>query len=688
AREEGLAGGIGYSTDLFEADTIARLAEHYRVLLEAAAAGPGRRLSELPLLGEGERRQLLVEWSAGGAPHAAGCVNELFERQVERTPGAVALVHGEERLSYAELDRRANRLAHALRARGVGPEARVGILLERGTELVVALLAVLKAGGAYVPLDPAYPPERVAYMLRDSAARVLVTRAALRAADSADLPGGAPRVVLVDEERAAIAREPDHAPPGSGVTPQNLAYVIYTSGSTGAPKGVMLQHGGASVLLHGMRGIVPEEERASVLASTSATFDVSVAEIFGTLCWGGKLVLVENALELAGVPAGEEVRLGVMVPAAAAELLRTGAIPGSVRALNLAGEALPAELAAGLHAHGVRTLRNLYGPTEDTVYSTWTVVEPGAERVTIGRPLPGSRAYVLDAYGSPAPVGVPGELHLAGAGVARGYLGRAELTAAKFVPDPFAAEPGGGARMYRTGDRVRWLAKGEIEYLGRIDQQVKVRGFRIEPGEIEAVLRTHGEVREAVVVVREDAPGAGGPGLVAYLVPAPGHDPGAAELRRHLRARLPEYMVPAAFVRVERIPLSGSGKVDRRALPAPGPGGTGQEGYVAPRTPEERTLAGIWAEVLGAGRVGVHDSFFDLGGHSLLLPRVQGRVSEAFRVELSMLDLFRYPTVGALAEHLRGAGAEPADVDPSLQRLAAGRARLRRRHAQHQGVDG
>ncbi|HEX7243517.1 MAG TPA: non-ribosomal peptide synthetase, partial [Longimicrobiaceae bacterium] len=425
---------------------------------------------------------------------------------------------------------------------------------------------------------------------------------------------------------------------------ENLSHVIFTSGSTGRPKGVMIRHASTAVLMHWMRETVSDRERACVLWSTSVGFDVSVAEVFGTLCWGGKLVLVENALSLPAV-AGQGIVHASMVPTAAAELLRTGGIPASVKTLNLGGEALPAELAQALYATGtVEKVGNLYGPSEDTTYSTYSLVERGAAQVRVGRPVANTQAYVLDGRMQPVPVGVVGELYLAGDGTARGYAGRPELTAERFVPNPYG---GAGARMYRSGDRMRWLATGELEYLGRLDQQVKVRGFRIEPGEIEAALLSEPGVREAAVLVREDAPG--DRRIVAYCVASGGGvDPAA--LRARLRERLPEHMVPAAVVVVEAMPLTPSGKLDRRALPAPGRDGADGSAYVAPRTPTEEVLAGIWAEVLGLERVGVGAHFFELGGHSLLATRVVSRVRETIGTELPLRTLFEAPTVAQLAE--------------------------------------
>jgi amino acid adenylation domain-containing protein len=695
--DSGLEGAIGYATDLFDAATIGRLGEHYGTLLGGIAADPGRRLSRLPLLGEAERRQVLADWNpAGAAPPVERCLHELFEAQAARTPAAVAVVHGDERITYAELDRRADGLAHALRARGVGPEARVGILLERGVGLVVATLATLKAGGAYVPLDPAYPPERRAYMLRDAGVRVLLAQEHLREGLPAEVEALCP-------ESLPDAQGPPK--PDSGAGPRNLAYVIYTSGSTGVPKGVMVDHAQVVRLFRGTAEACRFGAEDAWTLFHSAAFDFSVWEMWGALLHGGRLVVVPHETsrspeELRALVLREGVTVLNQTPSAFRALIQAdraaspGSAPGALplRLVVFGGEALdPRTLLPWMERHGEERPRlvNMYGITETTVHVTWrplTLADARAGGSPIGVPLADLRAYVLDGHLEPVPVGVPGELFVGGAGVARGYLGRPGLTAQRFVPDPYGSEPGG--RLYRSGDRVRWSARGELEYLGRTDAQVKVRGFRIEPGEIEAALRAQEEVREAVVLAREDVPG--DPRLVAWLVPAPGRTaPASLDLRRRLRARLPEYMVPAAFVVVDAIPLTSNGKIDRRALPAPGREGAERGEYAAPRTREEKTLAAIWAEVLGVERVGMHDSFFDLGGHSLLLPQVQRRVSDAFRTRLPIVELFRHPTVAALAEHLRGAadapGALPADApaeaDGSLQRLAAGRARLRQRVA-------
>ncbi|MEW5926515.1 MAG: amino acid adenylation domain-containing protein [Gemmatimonadota bacterium] len=649
-----------YALARFDRDAVERLLDHFAVVLAAFARAPEARLGEVELLSAAERERVLAEWSGADPGGPAGTVHGLLAAQAARTPDAPALAFRGRATSHGELDRRANRLANHLRALGVGPETRVGVCLERTPELVTALVAVLKAGGAYVPLDPAYPADRLAWMVADSGAAVLVTQAHL----AGRLPREGVRVVALDAERGSIDARPEAAPE-SGALPENLSHVIYTSGSTGRPKGTMIRHSSVVVLLHWLREAMTDEERSAALFATSVSFDVSVAEIFGTLAWGGKLVLAENALELAEL--SEPVVTAGMVPTAAAELLRAGGIPAGVRTLNLSGEALPPDLARAIHALGtVRTLNNLYGPTEDTTFSTHWRVEPGADRVLVGRPVAGTRAYVLDGELRPVPPGVAGEMYLAGAGLARGYLGRPGLTAERFVPDPFG--PAGG-RMYRVMDRVRWTPAGELEYLGRTDFQLKVRGFRVEPGEIEAALRAHPRVREAVVAARDGA--AGGPRLVAYVVAA-GEAPPADELRAWLRERLPEPMVPSAFVALAAIPTTPSGKTDRRALPAP-EGGAGAAAYAPPRTSAEQLLAEIVADVLGLERVGVHDRFFDIGGHSLLATRVVARVRRELGIQLPLRALFEAPTVAELAGRLAaeqpGAPAAAGRMDEMLERL-------------------
>ncbi|HEX8274758.1 MAG TPA: amino acid adenylation domain-containing protein [Longimicrobiaceae bacterium] len=667
-----LGGVLAYRAELWDGATVGRMLEHFGVLAGALAAEPGRPVAELPLLAPEERRHVLEGVNDTRRDFPAGeRVHDLFVAQARRTPDAPAVSFRGAVVTYAELEVRSARLAVHLRGLGVGPETRVGICLERTPELLVAMLAVLRAGGAYVPLDPSYPRGRLGWMQEDAQVSLVLTSGALAGA----LPEGT-RALALDAVRAAVDAEPA-AVPESGALPDNLSHVIFTSGSTGRPKGVMIRHSSTVVLLHWLREAVSDEERSALLFSTSVNFDVSVAEVFGTLAWGGKLVMVENALELATVE--EPVVHASMVPTAAAELLRAGAIPPGVRTLNLGGEPLPADLARALYALGtVRKVGNLYGPTEDTTYSTYHVVRPGSGEVLVGRPVANTRALVLDDALEPAPLGVPGELYLAGDGVARGYASRPELTAERFLPCPFG-EP--GARMYRVMDRVRWRPDGELEYFGRTDFQVKVRGFRIELGEIEAALRSHPAVAETVAVVREDQPG--DRRIAAYLVAPAGEEaPAPGALRDWLRERVPEYMVPSAFVALERLPLTPNGKLDRLALPAPGERAGAEREYVAPRTPTEEIVAAAWAATLGTGRVGAHDNFFELGGHSLLLVQLHSRLQERFGAGVSLAELFQHATLADLARRLDELRDEPdAEEDErrrTLDRAEARRARMSR----------
>ncbi len=625
-----LGASLQYNPDLFDAATMERTLGQFAIMLggiAGLAAHPALRLSQLPLLSAAESQQLEVEWNAartlaGGEGAAAWGeprpLHELFEAQAGLAPDRVALTAATESLTYLELDRRAARLAAHLRQLGVGPEVRVGICARRSPVLVVGLLGILKAGGAYVPLDPAYPRERLAYLLADSAAAVLVGERQL----AAGLPSfhGA---CWVDLDCFEPTEPP--VPAALRLQPENLAYVIYTSGSTGRPKGVGITHGSAWELLRWARERFPPADLAAVLAATSICFDLSVFELFAPLAWGGQVVLADDTLALADLPGGWQVTLINTVPSAMAELLRLRAVPASARTVNLAGEPLPRSLVEDLLATGtVRRVLNLYGPSEDTTYSTCAVFSSrsassansansttasgaagAALAPAIGRPVAGATAHVLGAGREPLPIGATGELYLGGAGLARGYLGRPDLTAERFVPAPAGgrgAPP--GSRLYRTGDLVRRRADGDLEFLGRLDQQVKVRGFRIEPGEIEAALTARPAVAEAAVVVRP-----GDHSLAAFVVPAPSaagavFDPAA--LRDHLRSRLPEFMVPAEIVPLAVMPRTPNGKLDRRALAAmarafPDPASTPADlaRRVAMRTPTEELLAGILERAAG-----------------------------------------------------------------------------------------
>ncbi len=655
---DSFATALTYDADLWTAATAERLLARLEALLAAAAAEPECSLAELPLLAPGEEGQLLV-WSFGGeAPPAAELVHRLFARRAAERPWAPAVVAGGRSVPYGELDRRANRMAHHLRRLGVGPEARVAVCCERSPEMLVAVLAVLKAGGAYVPLDAAYPAERKALVLEEAGARVALTSQRL----AGQLAPHVPRVVCLDAPQGALAGESE-ADPGVAVEPSNAAYVLYTSGSTGRPKGVVVEHRALAQFTAAARALYGIGVGDRVLQFASLAFDASAEEIYPTLTAGAALVLRDEAmLASAAEFLAACRRWGVTVldlPTAywhewaagleAADL----AVGAPMRLLILGGERAQPERLASFAARldpGVRLL-NTYGPTEATVVaSVWELpAESGAPEgeVPIGRPLPGVRCHVLDPLLGLAPVGLPGELYIGGAGLARGYLDRPDWTAERFVPDPFASTP--GERLYCTGDLARWLSDGTLEFVGRQDEQVKLRGFRIELGEVEAALRAHPTVRDAVAAVREEASGGR---LVAYVVPS--EEDGGGELAGNLRAalarELPDYMVPADIVPLAALPLTPHGKVDRRALPAPGRGRPElAASYLPPSTPTEELLCRLFAAALGRERVGVGDSFFELGGHSLLLVQLLHQVRKAFAVDLPLRTLYEEPTVAGLA---------------------------------------
>src|SRR6185295_1740733 len=631
---EGVHVSLTYREDLFDGTTVARLGDHYQRLLAAASAHPDQRIGELPFLSEIESWQLL-EWGSARETHAASdTLASLFEARARQTPDARAVTCEGGELTYAELNRRASQLAHHLRRLGVGPEIPVGLCAERSLELVVGMVGIVKAGGAYLPLDPAWPAARRAALLADAGARLVI--------DGREEEG---------EESGRIRPSGPIRP----LSPQNAAYVLYTSGSTGKPKGVVVPHANVVRLLRATErwfGFGPHDVWTLF---HSFAFDFSVWEIWGALLSGGRLVVVPQ--DIARTPeafhrllAAERVTVLNQTPTAFAELMRVeGALP-DLRLVIFGGEALlPSRLAPWLARYGDARPRlvNMYGITETTVHVTWrplSAADSGSGSV-IGVPIPDLAVYVLDRGGRLAPIGVPGEIHVGGAGPARGYLGRADLTAERFVPDPFAD----GARLYRSGDLGRFLSTGELEYLGRIDHQVKIRGFRIEPGEIEAALRAHPEVREAVVLARAEESGGGR--LVAFVVPGPER---LAELRSLLRGTLPEHQVPASFVRLDALPRTGNGKVDRKALLALDETPR-EDGFVAPRTPIEELIAGIFAEVLKLDAVGAEAHFFELGGHSLLATRVTSRLRHVLGVELPLRALFDEPTVAALARAVRRA---------------------------------
>ncbi|HEV7509114.1 MAG TPA: amino acid adenylation domain-containing protein [Thermoanaerobaculia bacterium] len=665
SRSGGIDGWIEHSSDLFDGTTVERLALHCGHLLASAAADPDRRLSDLPLLSEAERAALLVQWNDTRleVPGPEACIHELVQAQVERTPDRIAAVDGEATLTYRELEDRASRLAHRLLRLGVRPGDRVGICVERSVSMLCSILGVLKAGAAYVPLDPAYPQARLAAMLEDSGAAALVASVASTAAGASlqHLRTLAPEALAPE-----VAEELPELPAAAA------AYVLYTSGSTGRPKGVVVTHRNAVRLFAAMDVVFGQRGPGVWLAVTSICFDISVLELLWTLTRGFRVVIHDERPAGEGVSVAEQIaRHGVShfqcTPSMAGML---AAIPERLRSLAplshllLGGEALPGPLADRLAAIVTGAVRNLYGPTETTVYSLGQRIERGEARPLIGRPLSNTEVYLLDAALQPVPLGACGEVFLGGDGVAMGYWRRPDLTAERFLPDPLGSRPGG--RLYRTGDLARHRKDGSVDYLGRSDHQVKVRGVRMELGEIEEALRAHPAVAQTVAAVRDDAPG--GRQLIAYLVPVAGAQagvlvggPSASELRRFLAERLPEAMIPSAFVPLAALPLTRNGKVDRKALPAPDTGRLRLDGaYAPPRTPDEKTLAAIWQDVLGHDRIGVDDNFFELGGSSLLLVEIEARLREAFHREIPIVEMFRHPTIRSLAEALKARGRQPA----------------------------
>ncbi|MBW8852646.1 MAG: amino acid adenylation domain-containing protein [Xanthomonadales bacterium] len=654
--EAGLIMLMEYATDLFDRDYVEAFADHLGQLLRSAIDAPDTRVRALEILAPAERQRLLVEWNATAAPMpAAQTVHALFEAQAARAPDALAVVQGEAALDYATLDAQATRIAAHLRAHGVGPGRMVGLYLERTPRMLAALLGVLKAGAAYVPLDPGFPAERIGYMLEDAAAPVVLTERAI----AAQLPAGAHVALDVDaldgDALDGDALDGD-VPPAADAVPgdagaEDPAYVIFTSGSTGRPKGVRIPHRAAVNFLASMArepGLGADDRLCAI---TTLSFDIALLELMLPLTVGARVVLADRAT------AADGAALAALLDASGTTVLQ--ATPATWRMLLdsgwrgrdglrmlCGGEALPRELADRLLACGA-ALWNVYGPTETTVWSTLERVTAGDGPVPIGHPIANTEVYVVDKAMRPMPAGLPGELLIGGLGVALDYLDRPELTAEKFVDDPFGPRPGG--RLYRTGDLARWRRDGRLEALGRIDHQVKLRGFRIELGEIESVLLQGEAVAQAVVVCREDRPG--DKRLVAYLVPASAAADVTA-LRNRLRERLPDYMLPAAFVGLDRLPLTPNGKVDRRALPAPEADAFGAADETAPRNPEEETLVALWAEILGRPKIGIHDNFFDLGGHSLLATQLVARMQAALGPDITLRMVFEAPTVAGFSELL------------------------------------
>ena len=661
--EQGLKGVWQYNTDLFDVATICRMSGHFQILLERIVTNPQQRVSEFSIVTEAERHQLLVEWNDTRAEFPQNkCIHELFEEQVEKTPDAVAVVFEDEQLTYRELNVRANQLAHYLHKLGVKPEVLVGICVERSPLMIVGLLGILKAGGAYIPLDPSYPKDRLSFMFQDARVSVLLTQQKLVEI----LPEHQAQLVCLDSVYQEISQGNINNLCGRSEA-ENLAYVIYTSGSTGKPKGVLIPHRGLLNLVfwHQRSFEITSRERATQIASTA--FDASVWEIWPYLVSGASLLLVSP--EIIGL--AEKLKTWLISQKITICFLPTPLLEPLLSLEWTEKSDLRIILTGGdkLHCYSPISLPfkliNNYGLTENTVVTTSGVVAKIANQQhppSIGRPINNTKIYILDSQLQPVPIGVAGELHIGGIGLAHGYLNRPELTAEKFIPNPFCDEP--NARLYKTGDLARYLPDGNIEFLGRIDNQVKIRGFRIELGEIEAVLAQHPTVQETAVIVREDIPG--DKRLVAYVIPAQ-QTVSTNELHRFLKQKLPDYMVPVAFVMLEAMPLTPNGKLDRHALPLPDSSCLSRSAsFVSPRTPTEEVLVAIWSNLLGLEQVGIHDNFFELGGHSLLAIKLIFKINEIFQCELQFQNLFEKKTIRELAALIeRGENVSKKQFIPS-----------------------
>ncbi|MBZ4417133.1 non-ribosomal peptide synthetase [Myxococcus sp. RHSTA-1-4] len=665
----GLACVLRYRTSLFEAETVARMAGHLEALLEGVLAHPDAPLEALPLVSESERRALLALGTGAEVAAPFTPVFRLIDAWAEREPDAVAACRGTDVLTYGALRRRSSALATRLRALGVGREARVALWMERGPDMLVAQLAVLKAGGAFVPLEPAHPRQRLERVLALSRTGLLLTDDGLL--DSA--PGAPLPAFALDELEEAASREPGGASPPWDAHPEGLAYVLFTSGSTGEPKGVLGLHKGLSNMARAASTLLGMAPGQRVLQFASAAFDGALWEVFSTLVGGGTLCFASREELAPGLPLLAVLReqriTTTWLPPAVLSHLPADGLP-ELRTLTSAGEACTPAIVSRW-APG-RTLLNSYGPTEGTVCATVGACRVGSRPPALGPPIPGARVHVLDARLQPVPRGVPGEVYAGGEGVVRGYLERPDLTAERFVPDPFSLEP--GRRLYRTGDRARYTHDGELEFLGRVDRQVKIRGVRVEPGEVEDCLGRHPAVAGQVVVAREDVPGERS--LVAYVAVREGAEVSGAGLRAFVAERFPEAFVPSAFVVLPRLPLTANGKVDVAALPAPEAERVEDTAtFTAPRTALEGTLATLWAQMLHRTRVGVDDNFFELGGHSLLLMQVHQRLTEEHGLSVRVVDLFHFPTVASLARHLEqtdtvGGGVRQGSERGQRQRLA------------------
>ena len=644
----GLRVSVEYKTDLFDAATIGRMLGHFQILLEGIGENPEQRIADLPILTEAERYQLLVEWNDTKRDYPSNkCIHELFEAQVEKTPEAVAVIFEGQQLTYQGLNQRANQLAYHLRALGVGPEVLVGLCVERSLEMVIGLLGILKAAGAYVPLDATYPEERLNVMMEDAQVKLVLTQQKLLRR----LPKNGSQAICLDSDWRAIAQRTQENPFWE-VSPDSTAYAIYTSGSTGKPKGVQILHRGVVNFLNSMREQPAITEQDLLLAVTTISFDIAGLELYLPLTVGARVVLASRKIASDGARLSElinrsEPTVMQATPATCRMLMDAGWQGSEKLKILCGGEALRRDLADRLleRAHSVW---NLYGPTETTIWSTVHRVEAGNGSISIGRPIANTQIYVLDSHYQPVPIGLPGELYIGGAGLARGYLNQPALTAEKFIPDPFSDNL--DDRLYRTGDLARCLPDGNIEYLGRVDHQVKIRGFRVELGEIEVALGHHPALREVLVVAREETPG--DTRLVAYVVSAQASAPTYQELRHFLRDKLPSYMIPASLVVLDAFPLTSSGKVDRQALPTSDTRAALEGTFVAAQNPLELQLTRIWEKLLGTQPIGTKDNFFDLGGHSLLAVRLVAQIEKAFSKDLPLATFFQAPTVEQLAKLL------------------------------------
>ncbi len=665
-----LVGKFIFNADLFDSATIARMCDHFKALLQGILADPKQQLSNVSLLTEAERHQILFEWNNTAHPFPQDkCIHQLVEEQVEHTPDAVAVVFGSQQLTYRELNRRANQVAHYLKKFGVQPEVLIGVCVDRSLEMIIGILGVLKAGGAYVPLDPTYPEERLAFMIQDTEMPVLLTQKKLLT----DLPHTTAKIICLDHEWDTIAQQSQEAP-ARQITPDNLAYVIYTSGSTGTPKGVLLAHRGLCNLAQAQIRKFAVQPGDRVLQFVSFSFDVATSDVFTALCSGATLCLVSKEALLPGPGLLDIFRnlaiTHVEIPSPILKLLPSSDLP-DLRVIIVGGETCPPEL-VGKWAPG-RRFFNAYGPTETTVCATAAECTDAAQKPPIGRPLDNIQVYLLDAALQPVPIGVPGELYIGGVGVAKGYLHRPDLTMQAFISNPFDQRP--ESRLYKTGDVARYRSDRNLEFIGRVDYQVKIRGFRIEVEEIEAVLKANSMIDEAAVIVRETK--SGDKQLLAYVTAQAEQTMDVDSLRTELKATLPDYMLPSAFIRLEHLPLTPNGKIDRRALPTPD---VAQTPVVAhggtPVTPFEKRVAEIWQATLGLEQIGIQANFFEIGGHSLLAVQIHQTLQAGFGQHVKLTDIFQYPTIQSFAQYLsqpaHDAGAvEPDQAEKRKDRAAA-----------------